>query len=62
MKNIDLNKQSEIWKQDFFNANLWHSENGTIISEDLLKEREFYFDVIKLGRDYGEPSYQQIPA
>jgi len=62
MKNIDLNKQSEIWKQDFFNTNLWHSETGTIISYDLLKEREFYFNIVKLGHDYSEPTYQQIPA
>lgn len=62
MKNIDLNKQSEIWKQDFFNPNLWHNESGTIITYDLLEEREFYFDIVKLGHDYREPEYHRIPA
>ncbi len=62
MKNIDLNKQSEIWKQDFFNPNLWHNESGTIVTQDLLKEREFFFDIVKLGHDFRELVYQQIPA
>ena len=49
MKNLVIDKQTEIWKQDYLEPKLWHNDdNGTIISEDLLIQREFFFDLIRL--------------
>ena len=41
-------KPTETWQRDPYDADLWHGPNGVIVNTAALKEREFYFDVIRV--------------
>ena len=61
MKNLTIDKLSEIWKQDYFEPDLWHNdESGLIVSTDLLEEREYYYEVIKMPFSYASQEFEQV--
>lgn len=41
-------KEIEIWRQDTQNQDLWHGENGVMLNTAALKERQPYFDIVKI--------------
>ncbi len=60
MKNLYTDKSLEIWKQDYFEPELWHNDDsGLIVSSDLLEEREFYYQVIKMPFSHQGQEFEQ---
>ena len=43
-----LLKPTEVWQQDPVDADFWHGPDGIIVNTAALKEREFYFDVVRV--------------
>lgn len=41
-------KPVEVWQQDQQIADLWHGKKGIIVNSDALKEREFYFEILRV--------------
>lgn len=42
-------KPIEVWQQDLQDHHLWHGENGVMVNEAALKDREFYFDIVRVS-------------
>ena len=48
-------KSFEVWHQDNETRDLWHAETGLMVNTAALKEREVYFDIVRI------PSASFIP-
>lgn len=38
----------EVWRQDPQDDDLWHGDNGVIVNGAALRQREAFFDVVRL--------------
>lgn len=59
MKNNTYNKtnplkRAELWYQDLEDANLWHGPQGVIVNTAALKDREYYYTIVRVS---SHPAY-----
>lgn len=47
----DLLKPKETWQQDAQETDLWHGAHGVIVNSIALREREFFYEVVRVSNN-----------